>query len=265
MKTRIFSSLLVVLMLSVYAFDTHAQDNKVYDHVSLNPPPTYPGGIRKFYDFLGANLKYPKVAVEKNIQGTLYLTFTVEKDGSLTDIKTEGRKLGYGTEEEAIRVLKLAKKWNPGQLAGKPVRTQYNLPIKFALPNKTSKASTSTSSSKTAQTALKANKDYVYDHVSMGNPPLYPGGLAKFYAFLGKNISYPRLASENKVKGNVYVSFTIEKDGSVTDVTVEGKKLGAGTDEEAVRVVKLSQKWKPGMIDGQPVRTKYNIPIKFTM
>jgi len=108
------------------------EDNTVYSFVSMENPPMYPGGIEKFYKFLGDNIKYPPMAAENNIQGNVFVSFTVEKDGSLTDIKID-RKLGYGTDEEAVRVLKLSRRWNPGMQNGKPVRVKYNIPIKFSL------------------------------------------------------------------------------------------------------------------------------------
>ncbi|MGV3546830.1 MAG: TonB family protein [Pedobacter sp.] len=107
-------------------------DNTVYSFVSLENPPTYPGGIESFYKFLGANIKYPKDAADNNIQGHVFASFTVEKDGSLNDIKID-RKLGYGTDEEAVRVLQLSRRWNPGMQNGKVVRVKYNIPIKFTL------------------------------------------------------------------------------------------------------------------------------------
>lgn len=110
------------------------EDNTVYNFASIENQPNYPGGIEKFYKFLGDNIKYPPMAAENNVQGSVFVSFTVEKDGSLTDIKVE-RKLGSGTDEEAIRVLKLSKRWNPGIQNGKPVRVKYNIPIKFSLAN----------------------------------------------------------------------------------------------------------------------------------
>ena len=261
MKTKIFSSLLAVLLLNLCFTKAFAQDDKVYNHIALKNPPTYPGGIQKFYEFFAANMKYPNLAVENNVQGTLYVNFIIEKDGSLTDVKLEGRKLGYGTEDEAIRVLKLSKKWNPGTLDDKPVRVKYNIPVRFRIPTKNPNSTTAMSKPE----PVRVEPNAVYDHVSMENPPSYPGGIAKFYEFLGKNISYPKAAAEAKVRGTVYVSYTIETDGSLTDIKVQGPKLGAGLDEEAIRVVKLSKKWNPGRINGVPARVKYNIPIKFTM
>ncbi len=110
-------------------------DQKVYNFVSMKTPPTYPGGIAKFYDFLGKNIKYPPQAIEKNVQGNVQVDFIVEKDGSVTDIKVVDKKLGHGIEEEAVRVLKLSKKWNPGMNDGKPVRAKYRIPVKFSLGN----------------------------------------------------------------------------------------------------------------------------------
>lgn len=263
MKTRIFSSLLAVLLFSLCLSKTFAQDEKTYSHVSLKTPPTYPGGIQKFYEWLGTTIKYPAMAAEKNVQGTVYISFTIEKDGALTDIKSDGRKVGYGLEEEAIRVMKLSKRWNPGILAGKPVRTKYNIPVKFTMPNK--KPNPATAMATTPSTPTNPNDETIYDHVSLKTPPTYPGGIQKFYDFMGRNLTYPKAAADNKVKGTVFLTFNIEKDGSVSDVKTIGKKLGSGMDEEAIRVVKLTKKWNPGLLNGTPVRVKYNIPVKFTM
>ena len=85
-----------------------------------------------------------------------------------------------------------------------------------------------------------------------------------FYKFLGENIKYPEQAKKTNVQGTVFVSFIIEKDGSVSNVkTVRG--LGAGTDQEAERVLGLSPNWVVGIQDGKPVRVKYNIPVKFSL
>ncbi len=259
MKKSLFSSLFAMIVLTFCLNIAKAQSNdKIYNFVSLKNPPTYPGGIASFYSFLGANIKYPEMAAKNNIQGHVLVSFIVEKDGSLADIKIE-RGLGSGTDEETVRVLKLSKKWNPGIADGKPVRVKYNIPVKFALAGKKANA---TSSNIIKSTNAVVEDNTVYNFVSMENPPTYPGGMPQFYRFLGENIKYPIAAKDNKVEGKVLVSFTVEKDGSLTDIKVD-RKLGAGTDEEAVRVLKLSKRWNPGMENGRPVRVKYNIPIAF--
>lgn len=94
--------------------------------------PTFPGGKEGFNKFLGTTVKYPKAAREANIQGKVIASFIVEKDGSLTDIKIV-RGIGYGADEETIRVLKSSPNWKPGTQNGKPVRVAYSVPISFAL------------------------------------------------------------------------------------------------------------------------------------
>lgn len=108
------------------------EDTRVYDFVSLESQPSFPGGMEKFYEYLRKTVKYPAMAQENNVQGKVFLSFVVEKDGRLTDIKVD-RKLGSGTDEEAVRVLKASPKWVPGIQNGKPVRVKYNIPISFTL------------------------------------------------------------------------------------------------------------------------------------
>lgn len=263
MKKLIFSSLIAVLILGFCQNKAAAQaveDNTVYDFVAMETPPTYPGGIANFYKFLGDNIKYPQQAKDDNVQGNVFISFTVEKDGSLNDIKVD-RKLGGGTDEEAVRVLKLSEKWNPGIQNGKAVRTKYNIPVKFAIPGKKPNPKVATP---VYGSTGPVNENTVYNFVSMENPPSYPGGMAKFYDFLGENMKYPKAAIDNKVEGTVFVSFTVEQDGSLSDIKVD-RKLGSGTDEEAVRVLSLSKRWNPGMQNGKVVRVKYNIPVKFKL
>lgn len=94
--------------------------------------PEFPGGDAARYKFLKDHLRYPSEAKELRISGTVFLTFVVERDGSITDIKIL-RGVGGGCEEEAIRVVKMMPRWNPGRQNGTPVRVQFNLPIKFTL------------------------------------------------------------------------------------------------------------------------------------
>jgi hypothetical protein len=93
--------------------------------------------------------------------------------------------------------------------------------------------------------------------------PEFPGGINKFYTYVGNNFEKPDIDSGNTMK--VYVSFVIEKDGSMTDIQVK-RDPGYGLGKEAIRVLKsLKTKWSPGMIGSKPVRTAYNLPISIQM
>jgi protein TonB len=100
-------------------------DNNIYSNAGIEVKPDFPGGLAKFYKFVGNNYRTPE---EEGLSGKVIVSFVVEKDGSLTDIKVI-RDIGYGTGKEAIRVLKSCPKWNPGEQNGKKVRVLYSLPI----------------------------------------------------------------------------------------------------------------------------------------
>jgi protein TonB len=94
--------------------------------------------------------------------------------------------------------------------------------------------------------------------------PVYPGGESALYTYLAENIKYPQMAKESGIQGRVFVTFVVERDGSVTDVRVL-RGIGGGCDEEAVRVVKGMPRWTPGKQRGKSVRVQYNLPVKFTL
>jgi len=101
------------------------EDNSVYNTAGIEVKPDFPGGMDKFNAFVAKNYQAPE---EEGLKGKVYVTFVVEKDGSLTDIKVL-RDIGYGTGKEAIRVLNKCPKWTPGEQNGKKVRCTFSLPI----------------------------------------------------------------------------------------------------------------------------------------
>ncbi len=101
------------------------EDNTVYSTAGIEVKPDFPGGMAAFGKFIEKNYQSPE---EEGLKGKVYVTFVVEKNGSLTDIKVL-RDIGYGTGKEAIRVLKKCPKWTPGEQNGKKVRVLYSLPI----------------------------------------------------------------------------------------------------------------------------------------
>ncbi|MCZ4245886.1 TonB family protein [Pedobacter punctiformis] len=134
------------------------KDNKIYDFVSIDKQPTFPGGITKFYEYLSKSIKYPKAAQENNVSGKVFLSFIVETDGSLSDVAIT-RGLGSGTDEEALRVIGGSPKWNPGYTGGKPVRVKFNINVNFSLTNSIeSKKSKSESAFKVPNLLYKTDK-----------------------------------------------------------------------------------------------------------
>ena len=113
------------IKFQVRALEDDNDDTSIYNTTGIKVKPDFPGGLEKFYKFISENYKVPE---EEDLKGKIFVTFVVEKDGSLSDIKVL-RDIGYGTGKEAIRVLKTCPRWVPGELNGKKVRVLYSLPI----------------------------------------------------------------------------------------------------------------------------------------
>ncbi|RKR81611.1 TonB family protein [Mucilaginibacter gracilis] len=105
---------------------------KNYKYTERGTMPYFDGGDESFGRFLRDNIKYPKKARENNVTGTVFLSFVVEKGGSLTAFEVL-RNPGDGLASEALRVLKQSPLWMPGTMYGRPVRVQYTVPINFSL------------------------------------------------------------------------------------------------------------------------------------
>ena len=134
--------LLSLLLLAAFGFAASAQSNEgtlntaagIEEEVFVvvEHDPEFPGGMEKLYQYLSSNIQYPVEAKAKKVTGTVYITFVIEKDGSISNIKPL-RCPDESLCAEAMRVVKNMPKWKPGRQRGKPVRVQYNLPIKFSL------------------------------------------------------------------------------------------------------------------------------------
>lgn len=93
----------------------------------------FPGGLDSMYAYIQKNLVYPEKAKAEGIEGRVFVSFIIEKDGSISNILIK-RAIGGGCEEAVVEMIKNMPKWNPGKQKGKPVRCQFTLPIKFELP-----------------------------------------------------------------------------------------------------------------------------------
>ena len=136
MKTRKNVSLKVALMMFVLLFSfmtstAHTKKNDmVFDVVEVMPQ--YPGGQIAMLKYLMENIKYPEQAMKKGIQGRVAVSFIVEKDGSISNVKPV-LSVHPLLDKEAVRVVESMPKWSPGKQNGKPVRVRFNVPVMFKL------------------------------------------------------------------------------------------------------------------------------------
>ncbi len=94
--------------------------------------------------------------------------------------------------------------------------------------------------------------------------PEFPGGMAECLKFLSQNIRYPTISQENGVQGRVIVQFVVNQDGSIVDPVVV-RSVDPYLDKEALRVISMMPKWKPGKQRGKAVRVKYTVPVTFKL
>ena len=201
--------------------------------------PQFPGGMRACMQFLARNVKYPASAQEAGKQGKVLVSFVVNTDGTIVDTQVV-KSISPDLDKEALRVIGLMPKWQPGKQKGKPVRVKYTMPINFQLSN-----------------------DGVKNVQSYRNPEV-PGGMPTINAFLESMIKYPEKAKASGKHGTVIVAFVVEEDGSISNIELLNR-VDSQLDKEAMRVVRLMPKWNPAIFEGKPVRSKTSIPVKFSL
>ena len=231
---------------------TKTSTDTIFDVVETMPE--FPGGMEAMMKYLSENIKYPEQAKEDGISGRVFIQFVIEKDGSVSNVKVL-KRIGGGCDEEAVRVVKAMPKWKPGIQKGKPVRVSYNLPLNFKLDEEY----------KPVKGETKADEK-IYD--TPETMPEYPGGMEGLRNYISENLTVPEKYQnmESKAEYRVIVRFVVDKDGSITDVEVpKPEPAKKDLNDEAVRVVKGMPKWKPGTMNGKPVKVKYMLPILFKL
>jgi TonB family protein len=241
--------------------------NVVYEVVEIQPSP--PGGMAGWNKYLMENLRYPTNAQRKGIEGTVIVAFVVNTDGTTTDIQIL-RSVGGGCDEEVIRIVQGSPKWTPGMQRGTPVRTRMRLPLRFMLGGTdTSRDSTEVSLNAVPLPPATDGQDSSQEGAALffdvvDTPPSPVGGFEAWSRHLSENLTYPTSARMKGIQGTVLVSFIVNTDGTIEEIElVQG--IGGGCDEEAIRIIKSSPSWTPGMIKGKAVRTRMKIPIGFRL
>jgi periplasmic protein TonB len=118
------------------------------------------------------------------------------------------------------------------------------------------------SNDKSASGAEIYANDTIYNFVEVS--PEYPGGPARMKDFLWANLEYPERAIFQNAQGTVFVAFVVEPNGEITNTDVL-RGVSEEIDQEAIRVIKKMPKWKPGLVEGEPVRVRLTIPVRFIL
>lgn len=129
---KIFFLLFMISATGVYA-QTSTSGSQSEPVQVAEQMPEFQGGTTALINYLSENLKYPKEAINSEITGTVFVKFIVEEDGSINKNVEVLRGIGYGCDEEAVRIVSNMPDWSPGVTNGKNVRVSYTLPIKYSL------------------------------------------------------------------------------------------------------------------------------------
>lgn len=252
----------VFLLLSIMCFLSLQAQQKEFMSLTTQEYPEFPEGNKAFAKYLKANLKYPEEAKRLGVEGKVFLEFIVEKDGTITNVKTI-KGIGHGCDEEAIKVMQNSPKWKQHKVRGEILRQKMNVPIVFKL----NQNSTSLEVSKNTLPLPPPPKKQASDErIFLSNPtqPTFPGGNKAFAKYTRENLKYPSIARKAGIEGKVFVEFIVEKDGSITNVkTIKG--LGYGCDKVAEEIFKNSPKWDMGLSRGEAQRVKMCCPIVFKL
>ncbi len=259
------TSLLLILAITGYTFSCQTQNiAEVERHVEaqmedgifliVEDPATPVGGIGEFYKYITENLQYPDKALENGVSGKIFIEFVVQKDGSISNIKIL-KGIGFGCDEEVLRLLADSPPWIPGKQKGRVVKQRFVLPITFKHPD-------FKESDLPDQVKIQdaGGEDRVF--LIVEESASFDGGMTEFYNYVSNNLHYTNKALNDKIEGKVFIEFIVNVDGTISDVKIL-RGIGSGLDEEAKRVVEGSPIWIPGKQKGHIIRQKMVLPITF--
>lgn len=274
MNLRKFQPLVITILLAIvasaYTVTVSAQQDfplSASDRVIEDPDlmPIFTGGTGEMHRFIANTLSYPTEAVERDAQGLVVYTFVVEKDGTLSNFNIIHRADPL-LNEEALRILKNMPPWRPARHKGEIVRSETYVPMYFKL-NKNAQYTTRPSSSATARAYAKTDASIIENndiYTIVDKMPEYEYGESGLSKFIAHNIRYPKDALQQGIEGRILCSFIVGKDGSISNIEVVNG-LNSDLDDEAIRVLGLMPKWKPGVNNGENVNVKCLLPIDFTI
>ena len=195
-----------------------------------------------FRGWLAENVKYPAEATAQKIEGWVWINFTVELDGSISNPTAFGAANPV-LSNEVIRVIKSAPKWDPPKNPAVDIPFISSVNIGFKLPDQ----------------IVKEEPFVVVEEM-----PMYPGGEGELLKFIAENTKYPEAAKAEKIQGKVIIRFIVNAEGNTEGISVL-KGVHPLLDAEAVRVVSMLSGFKPGMQGGKAVPVWYMVPINFAL
>lgn len=219
--------------------------------------PEFPGGEEALENYLSITMDYPTGAVK--LQNAI-VEFVINTDGSVSNVKVVKSTGLAEIDKGVIKHVSTMPKWTPGTQSGKKVRVELTRP--YNLKNLTNDKKEQAEVVKTAAVSLTTNSE-IYEVCE--KTPEFHGGTVALMKFFRDNIKYPEEARKDTIQGRAFVQFVVNTDGSICDIKVAKSAGNESLDKEAMRVVSLMPKWKPGTQGGEKVRVRFVVPITFRL
>lgn len=238
---------------------------RIYSLYEVQTKPEYVQGEYALRQYLLTQLRRPAAVKAGKERGTVIVSFVVQPDGRLTDAYV-ARGLSAASNTEALRLVQAMPRWRPARYQDKAVAVQYQLSVPFEPPVQPAATvqnapdlSGLEGDSRPVEEVV-ANKVYTY----VEQMPVFPGGMPGLSNYLQASLRYPAEAARQQVEGRVFVKFVVGTDGRVVQPEIV-KGIGAGCDEEVLRVVRALPLFEPGKQNGRLVQVYYTVPVTFSL
>ncbi|RSK42754.1 TonB family protein [Hymenobacter perfusus] len=238
---------------------------RIYSLYEVQTRPEYAEGEYALRQYLQNQLRRPAAVKAGTERGVVTVSFVVQPDGRLTDAFV-ARGLSAASNAEALRLVQAMPRWRPARYQDKAVPVQYPISIPFEPPMQ--KAVTvrgapdlsGLESDRRVVEEVGENKVYTY----VEQMPVFPGGQSGLINYIQASLRYPAEAAQKQVEGKVFVKFTVEPSGKAINPEII-KGLGAGCDEEVLRVIRVLPPFEPGKQNGRTVSVSYTVPVTFSL
>lgn len=253
-KITFYDNLLIIIILCLVSSSIDAQ---IYE-----PVKNY-GGRNQLKEFVNEQLVYPETELVQKRSGTVVIGFMVNSDGSIDNPMVE-TSISTAIDHEAMRIFKLIL-WEPALSQNRPIVEKATFSIKFDARkyHKLTKNRGYASLPSPIQPVDTSLKIYKFNELDQQPEAILENKNNSLGSFIYSNLKYPEAAIHQNISGKVKLSFIIETSGLISNVRVD-KSIGAGCNEEAIRVLKLI-KWKPGLKNLMAVRSSMTIEITFNL
>jgi TonB family protein len=229
-----------------------------------NYSPAHPYSDSKLLqDFLCSEIIYPEKALQEGKEGKVIISFIVEKDGKVSQVKVKTSS-GPDLDAEALRLFSLLL-WEPAISFGQPVASENEFPIDFNIKkyNKHCKARGYTLQDYPYNPVDSSNLVYDYKETDKKPFPVFEDKGMNLVTFISTNIKYPEIAFKQSLSGKVTLEYVVELHGRVSNIKAL-VPVGGGCTQEAIRLLQMIR-WMPGIKNGKAVRTLMKMDIDFKL